>query len=77
MKKIIDLHGYTIDEAKTTLEIILSSNINKYDFVEVIHGYNNGRKIKDFLKNYKHQKISYVSQLDSGKTVFHLKKRLK
>ena len=50
----LDLHSFTLKEAK---EIIKKEIINCYNnninTLEIIHGYNNGTSIKNYLKNSK------------------------
>ena len=75
----LDLHSFTFKEAK---EIIKKENINCYNnninTLEIIHGYNNGTSIKNYLKNskelrsLKEVKEIIPSLLNSGKSIIYL-----
>ena len=80
----LDLHSFTLKEAK---EIIKKEIINCYNnninTLEIIHGYNNGTSIKNFLKNskelrsLKEVKEIIPSLLNSGKSIIYLKIKIK
>ena len=75
----LDLHSFTLKEAK---EIIKKEIINCYNnninTLEIIHGYNNGTSIKNYLKNskelrsLKEVKEIIPSLLNSGKSIIYL-----
>ena len=46
----IDVHGYSTEATIKTIQRLIVQN-PKLTCIEVIHGYNNGSKIKDLLKN--------------------------
>lgn len=80
----LDLHSFTLKEAK---EIIKKEIINCYNnninTLEIIHGYNNGTSIKNFLKNskelrsLKEVKEIIPSLLNSGKSIIYLNIKIK
>ena len=46
----LDVHGYTIDYTIKTIQKTIVNN-PKCSCIEVIHGFNNGSKIKELLRN--------------------------
>ena len=80
----LDLHSFTLKEAK---EIIKKEIINCYNnninTLEIIHGYNNGTNIKNYLKNskelrsLKEVKEIIPSLLNSGKSIIYLNIKIK
>jgi len=51
MKKTIDIHGYTVDEARTYIEktiVKLDKNVTE---LVVIHGYRSGNQLKNLLSS--------------------------
>lgn len=51
MKKTIDIHGFTVTEAKKFIEqtiVRLDKNVTE---LTVIHGYHNGNSLKELLRN--------------------------
>jgi DNA-nicking Smr family endonuclease len=80
----LDLHSFTLKEAK---EIIKKEIINCYNnninTLEIIHGYNNGTSIKNYLKNskelrsLKEVKEIVPSLLNSGKSIIYLNIKIK
>ena len=80
----LDLHSFTLKEAK---EIIKKEFINCYNnninTLEIIHGYNNGTSIKNYLKNskelrsLKEVKEIIPSLLNSGKSIIYLNIKIK
>lgn len=80
----LDLHSFTLKEAK---EIIKKEIINCYNnninTLEIIHGYNNGTSIKNYLENskelrsLKEVKEIIPSLLNSGKSIIYLNIKIK
>ena len=80
----LDLHSFTLKEAK---EIIKKEIINCYNnninTLEIIHGYNNGTSIKNYLKNSKELRLLkevkeiIPSLLNSGKSIIYLNIKIK
>ena len=80
----IDLHNISLKEAKE----IINNNIiycikNKINILEIIHGFNNGSKIKTYLKNSKTLKENFPEikeilpdLLNSGKTIIYFNIKL-
>ena len=46
----LDVHGYSTDYTIRTIQKIIVDN-PKCECIEVIHGFNNGSRIKELLKN--------------------------
>ena len=80
----LDLHSFTLKEAKEIIkrEIINCYN-NNINTLEIIHGYNNGTSIKNYLKNskelrsLKEVKEIIPSLLNSGKSIIYLNIKIK
>ncbi len=70
----IDLHGLLRDEAKIALDNKIN-NIVKATKLTVIHGYNGGQILKNFVqKQYKNKRIIKV-EIDfwnKGNTIYHI-----
>lgn len=47
----LDIHGFTVDEAKQYLELSINVNHEKVEEIIVIHGYRSGNALKDFVQN--------------------------
>lgn len=80
----IDLHNFTLKDAKEiinkNIEYCIKNNIYN---LEIIHGFNNGSKIKNYLKNSKTLRNTYpdikeiISDLlNSGKTTIYFNIKL-
>ena len=81
----IDLHSLTLQNAKEIINqnIEFCINNNVYS-LEIIHGYNNGNRIKNYLKNSKtlrsnYPEIKYVlpDLINSGKTTIYFNIKIK
>ena len=81
----IDLHSLTLIKAKeiiiNNIEYCIKNNIYS---LEIIHGYNNGDKIKTYLKKNKSLKEKYPEikeilpdLLNSGKTIIYFNIKIK
>lgn len=81
----IDLHSFILQKAKeviiNNIEYCIENNIHS---LEIIHGYNNGVKIKNYLKNNKSLKEKYPEikeilpdLLNSGKTIIYFNVKIK
>ncbi|MDO5601382.1 MAG: Smr/MutS family protein [Oscillospiraceae bacterium] len=71
----VDLHGMTADEAKRSLERLLSSAPPAVKEVVVIHGYYNGTVLQEMVRTkLKHPRIaSKMLSLNPGATRLILK----
>ena len=80
----IDLHNFTLKDAKEiinkNIEYCIKNNIYN---LEIIHGFNNGSKIKNYLKNSKTLRNTYADikeiipdLLNSGKTIIYFNIKL-
>ena len=78
--RVLDVHGMIFKEATIYIkEEIKKAHSKKETVIKVIHGYNNGSKIKDWLKNSKtlgeEVKEVYPDLLNSGVTYIYLYKK--
>ena len=76
MQKTIDIHGYTVEEAKKYIEqtiVKLDKNITE---LVVIHGYHGGAKLKDLLRNPNGIRSRRISRrkytMNQGETILEL-----
>ncbi len=51
MQITIDIHGYTVDEAKREIERTIAKLDKNITEVIVIHGYHGGNRLKELLRN--------------------------
>lgn len=75
MEEKLDLHGYTEEQAKQKIIDIIEFADDELKRIIVVHGYNNGTKIKDMIrKNLKHKKIEKICfALNPGISIIELK----
>lgn len=79
MSTELDLHNDTIDLAKTKIQrFVMEMLKNNIHFFEIIHGYNSGTSIKNFLANVRNiqcKKIlkMYPDPCNDGRTMVWLK----
>lgn len=71
----IDIHGYTINEAKIKLDNYLNSLNPLIDEVTVIHGYSSKILQHYVRKQYNHKKIlRKILTVNAGATILILKR---
>ena len=72
----IDLHNYTVDDAKHELQLFVKSAPKEIREIIVIHGYRNGKALLNMVrKDFRHKRISQkVLSLNPGVTIFVLNK---
>jgi DNA-nicking Smr family endonuclease len=70
----VDLHGYTVTQAKQKLEQLLRTLPNQYGQITVIHGYKAGNQLQVMVrKSLKSSRIRQkVLSLNPGETVLLL-----
>lgn len=51
MEITIDIHGYTVVEARKHIEKTLAGVPNNVKFVRIIHGYHSGDALKEFVRS--------------------------
>jgi hypothetical protein len=51
MRITIDIHGYTVDEAKREIERTIAKSDKNVTEIVVIHGYHGGSRLKDLIQN--------------------------
>ena len=70
----IDLHGQTAESAKRLLSARLSQLPNDAAEVTVIHGFHNGTKLLETVRNFKHYRIERkILGFNNGETIFMIK----
>ncbi|MDD6490407.1 MAG: Smr/MutS family protein [Clostridia bacterium] len=71
----IDLHGHTVESAKTLLNDSLKKLPKDVREINVIHGYRGGTALRDMVRKYSHPKIERkILGLNQGITTFIIKK---
>ena len=80
----LDLHSFSFLEAKEKIKKEILNCYNKnINSLEIIHGYNSGTKIKEYLNNSKElrsmKEVKEIrpSLLNSGKTIIYLNIKIK
>ncbi|MFI3330032.1 MAG: hypothetical protein R3Y05_06090 [bacterium] len=79
MCTVLDLHNDSKDLAKTKIQrFVMEMLKNDIYFFEIVHGYNRGTTLKDFLKNKRNLNCNYISKmypdpLNEGRTMVWLK----
>ena len=69
----LDLHGLTKTEAQFELERLLNLVDVQVKAVEIVHGYHNGRTLKNLVRNeFEHPIIKRKIHLDASRTIFEL-----
>lgn len=51
MEITIDLHGYTVNEAKREIERTIAKASKEVTEIVLIHGYNRGDALKEFVRS--------------------------
>ncbi len=72
----LDLHGYTLDDAKVELDNFLNFVDKDVDEVHVVHGYHSGNAIKNYLKHdFRHKRVQKkLHSVNQGMTILIMKK---
>lgn len=72
---IVDLHGLYVEEAKTILNDAINSARKSTKKVVVVHGYQQGTKLKDMVRTLRNGKIShsFADFYNKGQTIIVLK----
>ncbi|MBS6444395.1 MAG: Smr/MutS family protein [Ruminococcus sp.] len=72
---ILDIHGMTVQQAKKEMQSVLKSCPKIVREIEVIHGYNGGKALQQYIRSIKHPKVERsIIGLNDGKTTLILKK---
>ncbi len=75
---IVDLHGKSINDAQVELNHVINSVDVNYQYVLVVHGYNSGTSLKNYVRNqFKHNLVTEKINIDAGRTLLRLKERWK
>ena len=76
MKITIDIHGFTVAEAKKEIERAIAKAPNEVNEVVVVHGYHNGTRLKDLLSNPNGIRSKRIKRrkysMNQGQTVLEL-----
>lgn len=71
---ILDIHGMTVQQAKKEILSILKSCPKNIKEIEIIHGYNGGKALQQYVRSIKHPKVDKsIIGLNNGKTTLILK----
>lgn len=75
MKREIDIHGMSVSEARKNLKSFLSTLPKGVTEVEVIHGYNQGNALQQYIrKEFSHKRIERkILSGNNGITIFLIK----
>lgn len=73
-KMSLDIHGMTVQQAKKELQSVLKSCPKTVKEIDVIHGYNGGKALQQYIRTLKHPKVERVLiGLNNGQTTLVLK----
>lgn len=70
----LDIHGMTVQQAKKEIQSILKVCPKIVKEIEVIHGFNGGKALQQYVRGIKHPKVERVIiGMNNGKTTLILK----
>jgi DNA-nicking Smr family endonuclease len=70
----LDIHGMTVQQAKKELQSVLKDCPKTVREVVVIHGYNGGKALQQYVRGFKHPKVErIIIGMNSGSTTLLLK----
>lgn len=70
----LDIHGMTVQQAKKEIQSVLKSCPKIVREIDVIHGYNGGKALQQYVRSIKHPKVERcIIGLNNGKTTLILK----
>jgi len=76
MEKTIDVHGLTVDMAKREIERFIAQCDQSVERVIVIHGFNRGDRIREFVQSPNGIRSKRIKQkrltMNQGQTIFEL-----
>lgn len=71
----IDLHGHTIESAKSLITSTLKNLPEDVREVEIIHGYHGGTALRNMVSKYSNSRIERkILGLNQGATIFVIKR---
>ena len=71
----LDLHGKTIEEARSELIYAIDSADLKYNGILVVHGFNSGTSLKNYVRDkFEHKLVDKKIKVDAGRTLLILKR---
>lgn len=70
----LDIHGMTVQQAKKEIQSVLKSCPKTVREIEVIHGFNGGKALQQYVRGIKHPKVDRVIiGMNNGVTTLMLK----
>lgn len=70
----LDIHGMTVQQAKKEIQSVLKSCPKIVREIDIIHGYNGGNALQQYVRSIKHPKVDRVIiGLNNGKTTLILR----
>lgn len=76
MRKTIDIHGYTVDEARIFIEKTIAKLDKNVTELVVIHGYHGGNQLKNLLSSPNGIRSKRISRrkysMNQGETILEL-----
>ena len=70
----LDIHGMTVQEAKKEIQSVLKSCPKNIKEIDVIHGFNGGTALQQYVRNLKHPKVERtILTMNKGQTTLLLK----
>lgn len=70
----LDIHGMTVQQAKKEIQSVLKMCPKVVREIDIIHGYNGGKVLQQYVRGIKHPKVDRVIiGLNNGKTTLVLK----
>lgn len=71
----LDLHGTSVEDARAQLLHAIDSADLTVNAILVVHGYNLGTKLKNFVRNdFLNDKVLQKINIDAGRTLLKLKR---
>lgn len=73
MKYVLDLHGYTVTEAKVAIDNMIKSISGPMNELVIVHGYSSNVLQTFVRKQYRNSKIKQkIITINQGETIFLL-----
>jgi DNA-nicking Smr family endonuclease len=70
----LNIHGMTVQQAKKELQSVLKACPKTVREIDVIHGYNGGTALQQYVRSFKHPKVeNVIIGMNNGKTTLILK----
>ncbi len=76
MQKTIDIHGFTVNEARKEVEKTIAQLDDSIKELVVIHGYHNGDKLKELIQSPRGIRSKRIKRrkytMNQGQTILEL-----